>query len=175
MRGSRILSIRPFVSVGAIVCVKEEPYHLRIFIAHLQRHSQRVHTPHHPHEHQKDIYLFFNFSTLFLDFFLTFCCFFLQFSFLSVLHFCYYFLFFVFFFLQLFFNLFLFSIFFFFYFYFFRGKNMLDVSVIQRCIMSTLQWSRLETNVCWETTYRHTVSFATKVCCARTLFMCVSP
>ena len=49
-------------------------------------------------------------------------------------------------------------------------KNMLDVDVIPRCMMSTRQWSRPETNVCWETTCRHTVTFATKVCCARTLF-----
>ena len=32
------------------------------------------------------------------------------------------------------------------------------------------QWSRPETNVCWETTCRHTVTFASKVCCARALF-----
>ena len=50
------------------------------------------------------------------------------------------------------------------------GKNMLDVCVIPRCMMSTRQWSRPETNVYWETTCRHTVTFATKVCCARTLF-----
>ena len=50
------------------------------------------------------------------------------------------------------------------------GKNMLDVHVIPRCMMGTRQWSRSETNVCWETTCRHTVTFATKVCCARTLF-----
>ena len=50
------------------------------------------------------------------------------------------------------------------------GKNMLDVYVIPRCMMSTRQWSRLETNVCWETTCRHTVTFASKVCCARTRF-----
>ena len=50
------------------------------------------------------------------------------------------------------------------------GKNMLDVHVIPRCVMSTRQWSRPETNVCWETTCRHTVTFATQVSCARTLF-----
>ena len=33
---------------------------------------------------------------------------------------------------------------------------MLDVDVIPRCMMSTRQWSRPETNVCWETTCRHT-------------------
>ena len=48
------------------------------------------------------------------------------------------------------------------------GKNMLDFYVIPRCMMSTRQWSRPETNVCRETTCRHTVTFATKVCCART-------
>ena len=37
-------------------------------------------------------------------------------------------------------------------------------------MMRTRQWSRPETNVCWETTCRHTVTFATKVCCARTRF-----
>ena len=50
------------------------------------------------------------------------------------------------------------------------GKNMLDVNVIPRCMMSTRQWSRSETNVRWENTCRHTVTIATKVCCARTLF-----
>ena len=39
-----------------------------------------------------------------------------------------------------------------------------------QCMVNTRQWSRPETNVFWETTYRHTVTFATKVCCARTLF-----
>ena len=29
---------------------------------------------------------------------------------------------------------------------------MRDVYVIPRCMMSTRQWSRPETNVCWETT-----------------------
>ena len=57
-----------------------------------------------------------------------------------------------------------------FFFLFFCGKNMLDVHVIPRCMMSTLQWSRPETSVCWETFCRHRVTFATKVCCARTLF-----
>ena len=47
---------------------------------------------------------------------------------------------------------------------------MLDVFVIPRCMMSTWQWSRPETNVCWETACQHTVTFATKVCCARTRF-----
>ena len=47
---------------------------------------------------------------------------------------------------------------------------MLDVCVIPRCMMSTRQWSRPETDVCWETTCRHTVTFAAKVCCARTRF-----
>ena len=47
---------------------------------------------------------------------------------------------------------------------------MLDVYVIPRCMMSTRQSSRSETNVCWETTCRHTVTIAWKVCCARTLF-----
>ena len=37
-------------------------------------------------------------------------------------------------------------------------------------MVRTRQWSRPETNVCWETTCRHTVTFAAKVCCARTLF-----
>ena len=32
----------------------------------------------------------------------------------------------------------------------FCGKNMLDVYVIPRCMMSTRQWSRPETNVCWK-------------------------
>ena len=45
------------------------------------------------------------------------------------------------------------------------GKNMLDVCVIPRCMMSTTG------NECLlETTCRNTVTFATKVCCARTLF-----
>ena len=65
-----------------------------------------------------------------------------------------------------------FSFFFIFSFFFlsFAGRTCLMFFVIPRCMMSTWPWSRPETNVCLETTCRHTVTFASKVCCDRTLF-----
>ena len=47
---------------------------------------------------------------------------------------------------------------------------MLDDFVIPPCMMSKRQWSRPETNVCWETTDGDTVTCAAKVCCVRTRF-----
>ena len=50
------------------------------------------------------------------------------------------------------------------------GRTRLMFVVISRGVMSTLQWSRTETNVCWETTCRHAVRIAMAVCCAEVLF-----
>ena len=50
------------------------------------------------------------------------------------------------------------------------GKNMLDVCCDPRGVTSTWQWSRPETNVCWEITCRHAVRIAMAACCAEVLF-----
>ena len=48
--------------------------------------------------------------------------------------------------------------------------NILDVYCPRCGATSTLQWSRPETNVCWETTCRRAVRVAMAVCCAEVLF-----
>ena len=120
---------------------------------------------------------FYHFFSFFFVFLFLFSHFFHLFFFFSLFPCLFFSLFFLPFFFPFFFFFYLFTFFpffpifhFFLFFSFFCGKNMLDVFVIPRCMMSTWPWSRPETNVCLETTCRHTVTFATKVCCDRTLF-----
>ena len=50
------------------------------------------------------------------------------------------------------------------------GRTCLTFVVISRRMKSTSQWSGPDTNLSPQPTCRHTASFATAVCCARTLF-----